>query len=280
MNEISYNGGMSDSRKNIWTYLLAAAALLATQTVPAASGGFYAGVSGAIERIDPAFSKDVINGAMSATGARRGRTFPDRGSEDETAHSWGVLIGYRFPLGESFYLGGEVDAAFHSGSARGRLAGVGTTPTRDFLGENWPDSWSFRKEESYGVTLKLGASPDFLQTLAGQSSIYALAGARVVRTRFAVSFDGCPALEDAGNACPAGTQRLTGTQVRRDRMRAWTLGAGFEKQVAANAALQIETYYNDYEDEDWIAFDLDGVLVPQELSNDDVGVALRWVWFF
>ena len=271
---------MLGNRKNIRICLSAAVALLATQAAFGASGGFYAGVSGAVERMDPAFDKDVINGAMSVAVPRRGMTFSDRGSDEQTVHSWGALIGYRFPLGESLYLDGEVNAAFHSGSARGRLAGVGTTPTRDFLGENWPDSWSFRKEESYGVMLRLGASPDFLQALAGESSLYAMAGARVVKTRLAVSFDGCPTLEDASNACPAGTERLTGTQVRRDRMKAWTVGAGFEKRMTANAALQIEAYYNDYEEEDWIAFDLNGVLVPQELSNDDAGVALRWLWFF
>ncbi len=248
--------------------------------VSASPGGFYAGVSAGLERIDPVFSKDVINSALSVAVPRRGMTFSDRGSEDETTHSWGALIGYRFPLGETLYLGCELDFAFHSGSARGRLAGAGMTPTRNFLGESWPDSWSFGKEESYGVTLKLGASPEWLRALAGESSVYALAGARVVRTRLAVSFDGCPTLEDGNNACPAGTARLTGTEVRRRRMKAWTAGAGLEKKITANTALQAEVYYHDYEDEDWIAFDLNGVLVPQELSSEDTGLALRWVWFF
>ena len=242
---------------------------------PAAEGRFYLGVSGTAEQFDTSYDKSVINTPPSP---RSGDVFHDGDSADDWDIGLGLLLGYRLPLGagESFFLSAELDARLHDVTTRGRLAGAGDSATRNQLGESWPDDWSLEKERSYGLTLKLGANPGFLRPVLGETSLYLLAGLRLIDTKFEIDYEGC--FRPAPLCVPAEFE--AGSLSRSQDFVAWTGGVGLEKRFGERLALQGEVRYTGYADEDWLSFDLDGIQVPAELDGDDLDLSLNLILFF
>ncbi len=249
--------------------------LVVADTALADEGRFYVGGAATVEWLDASYGKIVENRPPSPQGSR---VFRDEGSADKTGYGFGFLAGYRLPLNERglFYLGGEVDVTLHDGTARGRLDGAGTSPGRNQLGESWPDSWSFSKDMSYGLTLRLGVRPEFLQVWEHDASVYVLAGVRQVKTRFKIGFHGC--LEPT--SCPTPAQFTSGTQSHKLSFNAWTTGFGLEKMIGPHAALQGEVRYTGYPNKNWTSFDLDGIRVPVDVDNEEVNLLLKMVWYF
>ncbi len=253
-----------------------AAVLIVAGPVLAEEGRFYIGGAATVEWLDASYGKIVENGPRSPQGQR---SFADKDSVDKTGYGFGFLAGYRLPLTESgrFYLGGEVDLTLHDGTARGRLDGVGTSPGRNQPGESWPDSWSFGKDVSYGLTVRLGVRPDFLQVWEDEASVYVLAGVRHVNARFKFDSYGC-----FTPTCPTPNPfRATG-QSHDLSFVAWTSGLGLEKMIGPHAAIQGEVRYTGYPSQNWITFDLPmtSIRVPVDVDNDEVNLLLKMVWYF
>ncbi|MCE2390755.1 MAG: outer membrane beta-barrel protein [Proteobacteria bacterium] len=255
--------------------LLAGVLCSAAGAAHAADGRFYIGASGTAEQFDASYDKSVINTPPSL---RSGDVFHDGDSADDWDIGLGLLLGYRLPLGAdgSFFLSAELDAKLHDVTTRGRLEGVGDSATRNQLGESWPDDWSLEKERSYGLTVKLGADPVFLRPFLGETSLYLLAGLRLVDTKFEIEYDGC--FRVAPLCVPAEFE--AGSLSRSQDFVAWTGGVGLEKRFGEHLALQGEVRYTGYADEDWLSFDLDGIQVPAELDGDDLDLSLNLILFF
>ena len=247
----------------------------ASSATPAADGDFYVGLSGIAERLDTSYDKTVVNTDPSP---RSGDVFYDGDSADDWEFGYGFLLGYRLPLAanDRLYLSAEFDAKLHDVTARGRLAGAGDSATLNQLGESWPDEWSLNKDKSYGLTLKLGASPGILRSWLGESSLYLLAGVRRVEAKFGIAYEGCFRV-----APLCGPQELEAGGLRRNEdFIAWTGGLGLEKSLGEHLALQGELRYTGYAAEDWLSFDLDGIHVPVELDGEDLDLSLNLILYF
>lgn len=141
----------------------------------ARNGQFYFGITTATEWLDTSYDKTVDNTDPSNDFPNKGNIYHDKDSTDGWVYGFGILAGYRMPIGQSgVFISGEIDAATHNGKVEGRLNGEGTSEGRNQLGENWPENWNFQKEQSYGLTLKLGGSPEFLQLY--EADLYTIAG--------------------------------------------------------------------------------------------------------
>jgi len=247
-----------------------------TSTASANDGRFYVGVTVPVERVNASYDKTVDN--TQANNPRRGQVFRDHDSDDTFAYGIGLLAGYRLPLAESgFYLGGEVDLAFHGGQVKGQLPGRGESPGRNQPGESWPDRWSFEKNRSYGFTLKLGGSPGVLRSW--DTSIYVLGGIRLIQAQFANHYRGCLHVVN----CTSTTQPefVSGMDSRDLDYTAWTYGAGVEKMLSEQLGLRIETRYTQYNSKRWVELFSDlGVRVPTNIDADEVGVLLSLAWYF
>ena len=133
-----------------------------------------------------------------------------------------LLAGYRWPLGGGTFLSAEADLALHRGSLEAQLAGSGTSPSGRQLGEVWPDEWSFEKQRSYGVTMRLGGSPGALGSR--EESVYLLAGLHRVTAQVTVNWHGCL------SPVPCTPDQFTsGTDPRDLDFLTWTVGVGFEE---------------------------------------------------
>ena len=244
--------------------------------------GFYAGYTAAAEQFDATFSKSVDNTDPDTLvpEPRRGMVFHDQDSADAVDIAAGFVVGYRTAPGDGdAYLSTELDVMFHSGEPDGRLAGVGTSPGRNQLGENWPDTWSLDKKRSYGLTLRLGFLPDSLQSR--DMSLYLLGGVRLFKARFSTSFEGCA---NADGCSP--DQFITGTDGRDVDPVATTWGLGLEKrfgsgEYARRIALRFEATYSQYGDESWVT-DNPGVrvTVPATVEAEGIGVTVSMVRLF
>ncbi|MDE0144405.1 MAG: outer membrane beta-barrel protein [Nitrospira sp.] len=247
-----------------------------TSTASANDGRFYVGVTVPVERVNASYDKTVDN--TQARNPRRGQVLQDHDSDDTFAYGIGLLAGYRLPLAESgFYLGGEVDLAFHGGQVKGQLPGRGESPGRNQPGESWPDRWSFEKNRSYGFTIKLGGSPGVLRSW--DTSIYVLGGIRLIQAQFANHYRGCLHVVN----CTSTTQPefVSGMDSRDLDYTAWTYGAGVEKMLSEQLGLRIETRYTQYNSKRWVELFSDlGVRVPTNIDADEVGVLLSLAWYF
>lgn len=243
---------------------------------PAHAGGWYLGVSATMESFDADYEKTTINGPGSPRGD--GSVFYSDDSSDETTHGLGVLIGYRMPLGQSgLYFGGELDFTHHSGTVRGSLAEAGNVPGRNEWGEGWSEDWSYEKERSYGLTLKLGMP---VETWMGTgASLYALAGVRRTDTRLGLSFEGCQTETLCNNAGLTPVTESHGTTVT-----GWMAGAGFEKMLGEHTAFRTEVRYTDYENNRRTSFpdapNLDKLRIPASVDSDEFGLSLGLVRYF
>ena len=232
----------------------------------AESGRFYAGVGLSADFQDVRYQKSV-----HTANSKRG---PYGASDDETAYGFGVLAGYRWPLGNGLYLSGELDVARHSEKLHGNLQGTG-----QLYGQVWPENWSFEKDYSYGLTLKLGGTFD-----GSDIELYALAGVRNIRAEFAITETGCAVPNQTDLAqCAQDPGLVTGT-VKRDRdYTAWILGAGIEKPLTEAVALQMEVRYADYRRESWDRLfkdDMTTATIPTRVSGNETSVALRLIRYF
>ena len=234
--------------------------------VGAEPGRFYAGVGLSADFQDVRYQKSV-----HTANSKRG---PYGASDDETAYGFGVLAGYRWPLGSGLYLSGELDVARHSEKLHGNLQGTGR-----LYGQVWPENWSFEKDYSYGLTLKLGGAFN-----GSDLELYALAGVRNIRAKFAITETGCadPNQTDLAQ-CAQNPGLVTGT-VKRDRdYTAWILGAGIEKPLCETMGLQMEVRYADYRRESWDRLfkdDTTTATIPTGVSGNETSVALRLIRYF
>ncbi|MDE0152851.1 MAG: outer membrane beta-barrel protein [Gammaproteobacteria bacterium] len=272
---------------------LAAALVGAPGFSPAMEEGFYMGLSASAENLDATPSRITDNTHPMNATTSRGRTFSTRDSDTQTISGFGVLAGYTFrPSNRELYLSAEIDLVYHGGKARGRLAwikdsvlraGANNVPDWPQSGEGWPDNWTFEKNRSYGLTLRLGGQPDFLTSMLGpDSGLYALAGIRRIEAEYSLSYEGCPTTE----GCPGGREDesyVQGSDRTDTDYTAWTAGLGLHTPVGDRLGMQVEMYYTNYEEEDLLLLDDNGpphIRVVHSPDADGIGLRLRLLRHF
>ena len=256
--------------------------------------GFYIGLSAAAENLDATFSKTTDNTHPKNGTPSMGEVFHNRDSDTKTSNGFGIVAGYQRPLHYgSLYWSGEISLSYHSGKARGRLpwiknpdaraAGGDSNPDWPQSGEGWPDFWTFEKDRSHGLSLRLGGQPDFLTAALGEGSgLYVLAAVHRIKGEFTVTYEGC----SANNGCTDGKEDASYTRgsdkVDRD-YTAWTFGAGVHTSVAEQTGLQVEVYHTEYEKEIFSLLDSSQepyVEIPQEPDARETGLRLRLLRYF
>lgn len=277
-------------------------AILAYSPAPvfAAQEGIYLGISAAAEDLDVSTFKTADNTPNGNMSLSQGKIFTERDSDTKTASGFGFVLGYQRLLHYgSLYWSGEINLAYHGGKARGRLEGTEDVAARKTyndandpdlpafsvgpqVGENWPERWSFEKDYSYGVTLRLGGRPEFLTSALGpDAGLYVLAGVHRIEAEYVNTATGCPEIPPALCTSEEGFETVT---VRTDRdYTAWTLGMGVHAALAEQVGLQIETYYMDYDSESLVQ--LDGtedwrVRAMHELDAEEIGLRMRLLRYF
>ncbi|MCY3852197.1 MAG: outer membrane beta-barrel protein [Gammaproteobacteria bacterium] len=274
--------------------LALAAALAGTPGLASAmEEGFHLGLSAFMENLDATAFKTTDNTHPGNATASSGRAFHTRDSDDKAASGFGILAGYTFQLdNRGLFLSAEADWAWHGGKARGRLEWVrdsaareaaGSNPDWPQSGESWPDGWTFEKDRSYGVTLRLGGRPGFLAAALGPGSgLYLMAGIRRVETEYIVTYEGCP----RADGCPGGREDESYTR-GRDRVEkdytAWTAGIGLHAPLGDRTGVQVEVYYTDYGKEDPLHLDRRNaphIGVLHALEVEAVGLRLRLLRHF
>lgn len=268
----------------------------------AAQEGVYFGISAAAEELDVSVFKTIDNTPDGNMTLSQGKIFTERDSDTKTASGFGFVLGYQCPLHYgSLYWSGEINLAYHGGKARGRLEGTEDVEARKAyaddpkntadlpafsvgpqVGENWPERWTFEKDYSYGVTLRLGGRPEFLTSALGpDAGLYVLAGVHRVEAEYVNTGTGCFEVPPA--LCTSEKGFETGT-VRTDRdYTAWTLGMGMHAAIAEQVGLQIETYYMDYDSEDLVQFDGTEdlrVRAMHEPDAEEIGLRMRLLRYF
>ena len=277
-------------------------AILAYSPAPvfAAQEGIYFGISAAAEELDVSVFKTIDNTPDGNMTLSQGKIFTERDSDTKTASGFGFVLGYQCPLHYgSLYWSGEINLAYHSGKARGRMEGTEDVAARKTYndatdpdlpafsvgpqtGENWPERWTFEKDYSYGVTLRLGGRPEFLTSALGpDAGLYVLAGVRRVEAEYVNTGNGC--FETPPALCTSD-ESFSPSVVRTDRdYTAWTLGMGVHAAIAEQVGLQIETYYMDYDSESLVQ--LDGtedlrVRAVHEPDAEEIGLRMRLLRYF
>ena len=260
----------------------------------AKDGRFYIGLSASAENLDATFSKTTDNAHPSNETPSMGQIFHNRDSDTKTGTGFGIVVGCQRPLHYgSLYWSGEVSLSYHSGKARGRLpwikdastraAGGASDPDWPESGEGWPDFWTFEKDRSHGLSLRLGGQPGFLAVMFGEGSgLYILAAVHRVKGKFTVTYEGC----SANQGCPNGVEDESYTRgidkINRD-YTAWTFGAGVHTSVAEQMDLQVEVYHSEYDRE--VISPFDGNQEPyleihQEPDAEETGLRLRLLRYF
>ncbi len=236
--------------------------------------GFRFGIALPLERTGVTYEKAVDNTDPETLvpAPRGGQVFEDEGSASGPLAGLALLAGYRWPLGGGTFLSAEADFAFHRGALEAQLEGSGTSPSRRQLGEVWPDDWSFEKQHSYGVAIRLGGSPGALGSR--EESVYLLAGLHRVAAQMTVNWHGClspiPCTPD---------QFVSGTDPREVDFLAWTLGVGFEKGLGERIALRAEGRYRTYTEESWaVGFPEVRVTVPTSVRGGGPGLSVMLVF--
>lgn len=282
--------------------ILACAAFLAGAPTPAlaAQEGIYIGISAAAEELDASVFKTVDNTPDGNMALSQGKIFTERDSDTKTGSGFGIVLGYQRPLHHgSLYWSGEINLTYHSGKARGSLEGTEDAAARKTyndandpdlpafsvgpqVGENWPERWTFEKDYSYGVTLRLGGRPEFLTSALGPGAgLYVLASVRRVEAEYVNTGTGCFEVPPALCTSAEGFGEST---VRTDRdYTAWTFGLGMHAAVAEQVGLQVETYYMDYDSESLVQ--LDGtedlrVRAVHEPDAEEIGLRMRLLRYF
>lgn len=236
-----------------------------------AEDGIYVGVSVLGALYDATYDKTVDNTlANNASMLFAGQRLHAEDSEDRVTYDAGVLVGYRGSLGVLFY-GIEGDWTTHQGTVSGHLEGVGTTPLRNQVGENWPEDWELAKNKSYGLTLRVGGEVPLIDTTA-----YVLVGIRRVQADFSKSYFGCLL---TGTLCEP-SQFQTGSEFFDENFNALSVGAGIE-QPLANFVVRAELRYVGHGSADQLVlFDDLGVSVPTRLEASEIGLGVGLLWTF
>ncbi|MCY3852196.1 MAG: outer membrane beta-barrel protein [Gammaproteobacteria bacterium] len=282
------------------TLVLTAILAYSPTLVFAAQEGVYFGISAAAEELDVSVFKTVDNTPDGNMTLSQDKIFTERDSATKTASGFGFVLGYQRPLHYgSLYWSGEINLAYHGGKAHGRLEGTEDVAARKTyndandpdlpafsvgpqVGENWPEHWTFEKDYSYGVTLRLGGRPEFLTSALGpDAGLYILAGVRRIEAEYVNTGTGC--FETPPALC-ASAEDFEVSVVRTDRdYSAWTLGAGVQASLAEQIGLQVEAYYMDYDSESLVQ--LDGtedlrVRAVHEPDAEEVGLRMRLLRYF
>ena len=262
-------------------------------SVLAMQEGFHIGLSVFAENLDATLFKTTDNTHPMNSTPSSGRSFHVRDSDSKTTSGFGVLAGYTIPLSEQgLFLSGEIDFAYHGGKARGRLRWIkdstaresaGSDPDWPQSGESWPDNWTFEKDYSYGLTLRLGGQLDFLASALGAGSgLYLLAGIRRTEAEYFNSYEGCP----SNSGCPNGREDesyVRGFDRTDKGYTAWTAGIGLHTPIRDRLGVQVETYYTDYDKDDLLLLDNTSepyIRVPHALDAEEVGMRLRLLRHF
>ena len=244
-----------------------------SDTALAQRSRFYVGVPVMAERLDVFYEKTVDNTDPRNLSPSKGRVYRADDSSVGTAGGVGFLAGYRVPLGPSgVFVSGEGDVTFPGGAVQGHFEGAGASESRSQLGENWPEDWSFEKNRSYGVTIRLGAGMPALSGL----SVYALAGLRRLDATLSADYVGCFSSE----LCTSAEEFTSGTFKYDEDFTGWTTGAGLEKRLG-NASIRGELRYTDYRSAGRVVpYDDLGIKVPIGLEADGVGLLVSLLWYF
>lgn len=242
-------------------------------TALAQGSRFYVGVPMMAERLDVFYEKTVDNTDPRNISPSKGRVYRADDSSAGTAGGVGFLAGYRIPLGPSgVFLSGEGDLSFPSGAVQGHFEGAGASESRSQLGESWPEDWSFEKNRSYGLTVRLGAGMPALSGL----SVYALAGLRRLDATLSADYVGCFSSE----LCAPTEEFTSGTFKYDEDFTGWTTGAGLEKRLG-NASIRGELRYTDYRSAGRVVpYDDLGIKVPIGLEADGIGLLVSLLWYF
>ena len=244
------------------------AALIAPTAL--AEDGIYLGVTVGGALYEATYDKTVDNTlANNVSMLFAGQRLHAQASADRITYEAGVLVGYRGSFGVLFY-GIEGDWTTHQGTVSGHLEGVGTTPQRNQVGENWPEDWELAKDMSYGVTVRVGGEVPVIDTTA-----YVLVGLRRVQADFSRSYFGCL----QGDFC-VPDQFQSGSEFFDENFNAFSVGAGIE-QPLANLVLRAELRYVAHGSVDQLVlFDDLGVSVPTRLEASEVGLGVGLLWTF
>ena len=250
-----------------WSAACAFATLAAVGAAAQADGGPYIGVGMSLSSYDVDYSKAVDSSSPANVTASAGRIVRAAAAADSATWDVGLLAGYRLPLG-ILYLDVEADVVMHRGSASGYLAGAGTSPGRNQLGEVWPEDWSLTKERSLGATARLG-----MEVAVFGASVYALVGLRRLDAGFETAYTGC--LSPMG--CPPG-EPTSGEEQHDESFNARTIGVGVEKALGS-AAVRGEVRHTDHGSSTrTVPFTEVAVTVPVELATSEFGVGVSLTW--
>ena len=245
-------------------------------TTPAAAGDFYIGASAAADRLDVLYEKVVDNSNPQNASLNQGLRVRDEASAAKLGYSYGFLAGYKAPLSISgIYVALEAEMLRHGGIAAGRLAGTGTSDTRNQLGEVWAEDWTFQKDQTLGLTGRLGFGIPLIGSWVGPS-VYALAGMRRLSAGFVSNYAGC----FTATPCTEPDQFGSGADDFSESFSGLTYGGGIEQKVGA-FSLRGEVRFTDYSKGGRvIPFDDVFVSVPLDLTPDSVSVGAILVWYF
>ena len=248
----------------------AACALAALASVAAhANGGPYIGVSASASSYDVNYSKAVDSTDPRNVSASAGQIVRASQAADSATWDAGLLVGYRLPLA-ILYLDVEGDLVLHQGSVSAFLAGQGTSPGRNQLGEVWPENWSLTKKRSFGATARLG-----MELPMPGLSVYALLGVRSLDADFETEYTGC--LSPMG--CAPG-ELTSGEEQHDESFNARTIGVGLEMALGT-AAVRGEVRHTDHGSSTrTVPFTEVAVTVPVELETSEFGAGVSLVWRF
>lgn len=248
----------------------------AAGTIPAAGGDVYIGASASANRLNVLYEKVVDNSNPQNASLNQGLRVSDEASAAKLGYSYGFLAGYKAPLSISgIYVALEADMLRHGGIAAGRLAGTGTSETRNQLGEVWAEDWTFQKDRAFGLTARLGLGIPLVGTWFGPS-VYGLVGLRRLSANFESKYTGC----FDTTPCAEPGQFGSGSDSFSESFNGLTIGGGIEQKVGA-FALRGEVRFTDYSKGGRvIPFDDVFVSVPLDLTPDSVSVGALLVWYF
>ena len=242
-------------------------ALAAAGAAAQTEGGPYVGISAAASSYDVNYSKAVDNTSPANVSANAGRIIRGAAAADSATWDAGLLAGYRLPLG-AMYVDVEGDLVLHQGSVSDHLAGQGTSPGRNQLGEVWPEEWSLAKKRSFGATARIG-----MDVPALGASVYALFGLRRLDADFETAYTGCLSLM----GCAPG-ELTPGEEQHDESFDARTIGAGIEKSLGG-FSIRGEVRQTDHGSSTrTVAFSEVAVTVPVELETSEFGVGVSLIW--
>ncbi|MDE0109398.1 MAG: hypothetical protein OXN96_16420 [Bryobacterales bacterium] len=245
-------------------------------TVPAAGGDFYIGASASADRLNVLYEKVVDNSNPQNTSLNQGLRVRDEASAAKLGYSYGFLAGYKVPLSISgIYVALEAEMLRHGGIATGRLAGTGTSETRNQLGEVWAEDWTFQNNRTFGLTGRLGVGIPLIGTWFGPS-VYGLVGMRRLAADFRATSTGC----FEATPCTEPDQFWSGSDTFRESFSGLSIGGGIEQKIGA-FSLRGEVRFTDYSKGGRVVpFDEVFVSVPLDLTPDSVSVGALLVWYF